>query len=133
MLREGLHNALGSRLLAGGTVREGAGRRVALRVDVYIELVLRAGDPALDALGADGEGPAAHLWEGWGYEGGSVLAFKWEIIAGRESGRLKLGRRVVRLDGELLATAERGAESKGEGVTAAGAGPPATVIPPSAW
>ena len=66
MLREGLHNALGSRLLAGGTVREGAGRRVALRVDVYIELVLRAGDPALDALGADGEGPAARLWEGWG-------------------------------------------------------------------
>ena len=47
-------------------MREGAGRRVALRVDVYIELVLRAGDPALDALGADGEGPVAHLGEGGG-------------------------------------------------------------------
>ena len=76
MLREGLHNALGSRLLAGGTVREGAGRRVALRVDVYIELVLR----------------------------------------------LELGRRVVRLDGELLAASQRRPKPEGEGVAAAGSG-----------
>jgi len=59
---------------------------------------------------------------GGGRRGGSVLAFTWEIIAGRESGRLELGRRVVRLDGELLAASQRRPKPEGEGVAAAGSG-----------
>ena len=58
---KGLHDASDCDTFAGDAVREGAGRCVAGRVDVYVELVLWAGDPTLDALGADGEGPAAHL------------------------------------------------------------------------
>ena len=62
----GLRRALPSspsvaRGLPAIAVREGPGRRVARRMDVNIELVLWARDPSLDALGADGEGPAAHL------------------------------------------------------------------------
>mmetsp|Transcript_35125 Transcript_35125/g.113280 ORF Transcript_35125/g.113280 Transcript_35125/m.113280 type:complete len:328 (+) Transcript_35125:458-1441(+) len=74
-------------------------------MDVYVELVLRAGDPSLDALGADGEGPVAHLGEGGGGRCGASAAAVQLLLGdadtdGQRGGGLRpfyRGRRPLRL------------------------------------